>query len=736
MSEAPALPSPAPCQYREPVAHTGEDLFAHLDRVHGRFDAPAYRRLLAAASEFKEGDAVQDLAADGPTRSLARALLARTRLRDLDAHPPLVDDLHALLVADLDPVSAVTADWTLAQLKVFVLTADPARVHPLLPGLSSHVLACLIKLLDEAELVAVGARIFNPIPGTDLGAEGRLSARIQPNSPTDNPVDIRWQVLAGWSYGVGDLILGCNPVSSDPRSVAAVEAALHDLLTTFGLEQTLPHCVLAHIDVQAAVEADQPGTTGIWFQSIAGDDATNATFDCPIAKLQRHADTRSGRWGLYFETGQGSEVTNGHGRGVDLVTLEARKYGLARALQRRTAAAQARGGHSPWVHVNDVAGFIGPEVLRTPDQLVRCCLEDLVLGKLHGLTMGLDVCATLHMAVSPDDLDRCLDRIAPACPAYLMALPTKHDPMLSYLTTGFHDHVRLRHRFARRPADRMAAFFRDLGVLDEHGDPGPRFGDPRHVYVQYLRRRGDPRPDADLLAEAAEQIASVRARGVPLVEGHGPHPWDLPTADRDEIRRLYEDAKLCLRAGFEPAFVATIPDPVVLHTCSRDRDDFILHPATGERLADPELLDTLTADIDVQLVISDGLSALALADPDHLAPYLAAVRPALAEVGLRVAREHLVVHHGRVRAGYAIGQRRLGRLPPGHPRVLVHLIGERPGTVHHNYSIYITAADASAWARGVDHDITRVISGVSDTAKDPTHAARETAAIVRSLTRR
>lgn len=721
-------------------AAASEDLFAHLQRVHGRFDDVAYRRLLAAAGAWKEGDACQQLAADDPTRALARRLLSVTRLRDLDAHPPLVDRLHAFLAADLDPAAhAQTADWTLAELRDHLLTADPLEIHPLLPGLSSHVLASLIKLLDEPQLVALGARIFNHIPGTTYGAPGRLSARLQPNSPTDHPDDIRWQVFDGWSYGVGDLLLGTNPVSSDLRSVARVEAALHDIRTTFGLQDTLPHCVLAHIDIQAAVEAAQPGTTGLWFQSIAGDDPTNACFDLTLEKLCAHADHREGRWGLYFETGQGSEVTNGHGRGLDLVALESRKYGLARALQRRVAAAQARGGHSVWVHVNDVAGFIGPEVFRTPDQLVRVCLEDLVLGKLHGLVMGLDVCATMHMDISPDDLDRCLERIAPACPAYLMALPTKHDPMLSYLTTGFHDHVRLRRRFARRVDARMEAFFRDtLQVLDHDGNPGPHFGDPRWVYRQYLRARGDLRDDLEILAEASAQISAVRARGVPLVDGHGPRPWDLPTSQADEIRLLYADARRSLHAAFTPEFLATIPDAVLLRTNSHDRDDYILHPVTGESLHPDDLpiLAALTDDIDVQLVISDGLNALALTDPDHLAPFLAAIRPALARLGLRVAREHLVVRDGRVRAGYHVGRLRLGHLPPGRPRVLVHLIGERPGTVHHNYSIYITAADAPAWARGaVDHDITRVISGVSDTALHPDAAVRAALEIAESLTR-
>ena len=61
------------------------------------------------------------------------------------------------------------------------------------------------------------------------------------------------------------------------------------------------------------------------------------------------------------------------------------------------ANVQPRGA---WLHVNDVAGFIGPEVFKTREQLVRCCLEDIAMGKLHGLTIGLDICSTLHMAVS------------------------------------------------------------------------------------------------------------------------------------------------------------------------------------------------------------------------------------------------------------------------------------------------------------------------------------------------
>src|SRR5207248_4769017 len=128
-------------------------------------------------------------------------------------------------------------------------------------------------------------------------------------------------------------------------------------------------------------------------------------------------------------TGQGSAVTNGAAEGVDMVTLESRAYGVARHLQQATGA---------WTIVNDVAGFIGPEVFRTASQLERACLEDTVMAKLHGLTMGLDVCATFHMGLSPAELGERTQRIvAAAAPAYLMAVAGNADPMLGYLTTSF-----------------------------------------------------------------------------------------------------------------------------------------------------------------------------------------------------------------------------------------------------------------------------------------------------------
>lgn len=698
----------------------------------GAFD----RQVLGWANAYKEGDEIAGLAAPSDAqREAARTALAAMRLSDVDANPLLDDDLHRALQASLDKAAqARTADWTFAQLKSFLLEQDEASIKTISCGLSSDVIGCVVKLMSNTELTAVSAKIFNPLPGSRIGAKGYLGARIQPNSPTDNPEDIRWQVFDGWSYAVGDLVLGTNPVSSEPEQVHAVEVALQDILRTFGLEDTLPHCVLAHVDVQAEVEQRWPGSTALWFQSIAGSVAANATFDLTLAGLLAYADQRKGRYGMYFETGQGADFTNGHAQGMDMVLHESRKYGLARLVAQRVAV--ARGG-APWVHLNDVAGFIGPEVFRTRDQLVRCCLEDLVMGKLHGLCLGLDICSTLHMDVTLDDLDWCQDSIVPAQPAYLMALPTKIDPMLGYLTTGFQDHVRLRERFGLRIDDRLAVFFKDLGILDAEGRPTARYGDPLWVYLQYRRRKGDTRSDATIRDEGSRQIAAIRARGVFIAQGYGASRGQLAPKLATEVRRIYDDGKRSIRAEFDAAFRKAMAGSVMLSSQSRDRDDYILHPATGEVLdarsvaAVETMRKSYGGRYDVQIVVSDGLNALALNDASQRDAFLTSLRADLVKDGLKVAPGVLVVERGRVRTGYRIGETLFGGVPGR--RAILNVIGERPGTGHRAFSVYMTVTDGGTWGKAgkVDHDITRVVAGIANTALAPAKAADDAARILK-----
>jgi len=622
----------------------------------------------------------------------------------------------------------------------YLLKEEEAAIKTILPGLSSDVIAGVVKLMSNKELITIGQKVFNPLPGSKIGSKGYMSARVQPNSPTDHTDDIVWQVFDAWAYGVGDLVLGTNPVSSEPASVAKIEVALLDILTTFKLEDTLPNCVLSHIDIQAQVEEGQPGTTGIWFQSLAGTVNANATFDVTIDKMMAHANRRTGKYGLYFETGQGADFTNGHGEGFDMVVHESRKYGFIRALKQKITE---QNGRDAWVHVNDVAGFIGPEVFKTKEQLVRCCLEDTVMGKLHGLTIGLDICSTLHMDVSLEDLDWCIEQVMPANPAYLMALPTKNDPMLSYLTTSFSDHVRIREKFGYKVNDAMWDFFKKIEIIDQAGQPTEHFGDPIWVYYQYRLAKGDQRDKSSIYQESRQKIAEIRGRGVFIAEGYGENTWDLDPALDKKVHTLYEDAKVSLWTELPKDFALSIPVALAITTSSQDRKDYVYHPESGEQLSPPALqqLNKLRQQWgnqipDVQIIISDGLNVRSITDEGHLQPFLNELLSALEKREYVVSKTPLVIRHGRVRAGYACGEVLFGKGKGSKQgKGIIHIIGERPGTGHHNFSAYLTAASVDKWSQKgkVDHNISRVVSGISDTALDPVRAARETVNIFDGL---
>ncbi|MCG8374660.1 MAG: ethanolamine ammonia-lyase [Balneolales bacterium] len=725
----------------------GEDIFEYIRRTNGTMDITIYRQIIGSANPFKEGDETLGIAAkDESSRNNARLLLSNTKIKDLEGTPVFEDGIYELIEYSTDQgIRAQIDEMTMGELKTFVLTSTESDIKEIMPGLSSDIIGCLVKLMDNEELISVGQKVFNPLPGSNIGSKGYMSARIQPNSPTDNLDDIVWQVFCGWSYAVGDLVLGTNPVPSEPESVVAIEAALHDLIVTFDLEDTLPNCVLSHIDIQAEVESFQPGTTGIWFQSIAGTVKANQTFDVTIEKMFNYAGQRNGKYGMYFETGQGADFTNGHGEGFDMVLHESRKYGFARALKLSMAEGKKE-QDIPWVHLNDVAGFIGPEVFKTKEQLVRTCLEDTVMGKLHGLPIGLDICSTLHMDVTLDDLDWCIDQIMPANPAYLMALPTKNDPMLSYLTTAFNNHVKVREKFGYKVNDAMWDFFKKLNIIDENGEPTEHFGDPVWVYYQYKKAKGDLRSQSEIYAEGRNSIKEIEDRGVFVTQGYGNNIWDLPPQLDKKVRDLYEDAKVSIWTELSPAFTAALPNKVSIKTSSSDRVDYVYHPESGEKLSaeGKQVLEKLKGSWqqevpDVQILISDGLNARSLMDKGHLTPFLNQLEESLAETGFKISKERILITSGRVRAGYQSGEILFGSRETGtsvsQAKGIIHIIGERPGSGHRNFSAYLTAAPVSTWSEPgrVDHDISRVVSGVSDTALDPKLAAIQTVDIFTEL---
>src|SRR4029077_10330290 len=135
---------------------------------------------------------------------------------------------------------------------------------------------------------------------------------------------------------------------------------LEDLLRRVVGRLQLPtrYCVLSDIVKQTRAHERVPVDVG--FQSLAG--TSKALAGMVGLDVDGILDLARGFSGCYFETGQGSAVANGAAGRRGLVTLEARAYGVARHIQQATGT---------WTIVNDVAGFIGPEVFRTAAQLHR-----------------------------------------------------------------------------------------------------------------------------------------------------------------------------------------------------------------------------------------------------------------------------------------------------------------------------------------------------------------------------
>ncbi|HEX8500466.1 MAG TPA: ethanolamine ammonia-lyase subunit EutB [Pyrinomonadaceae bacterium] len=678
-------------------------------------------RTLALASEFKEGDLAVGGTRDEAERASARAALGAVTLGEL-ARAPLVEDgvTEALAASSDARLAAEISTLTVGGLKSLLLGeggAGWARRYG--DGLSSEAVAAAVKLMTNEELSAVARKLFNPLPGEGVrvGAPGHFGSRVQPNSPGDDEEEILFSVLEGLAYGCGDVILGLNPASDDVESIARLEELLRSVVER--LELPTRYCVLSDIVKQSA--ARERARVDVGFQSLAG--TSRALAGMVGLDVDGLLDLARGFGGLYFETGQGSEVTNGAAEGVDMVTLEARCYGVARHVGRRTGA---------WMIVNDVAGFIGPEVFRTGEQLLRACLEDTVMAKLHGLTMGLDVCSTFHMGVEPSELRRLTREIvARAAPAYLMAVAGNADPMLGYLTTSFREHPALRRETGRQISTPMQRRLNELGVLDARGRPRGDAACASELYAAYTKAGGDRRAPETLREEGSKKLRALGRRGFDLGRGHG-EGYEPPPEVASRLDKIYGHARRALYAALDEGVLREVsPRPLRVRTEARDREHYLSEPPSGERLraADAAAVAALYAAHRprVQLVLSDGLNADAL--NENLRAVVPPLRRGLAEAGRHVGEADVVVTNGRVRAGYHVGAL-LG------VDVVVHLIGERPGTGLDTLSAYVTygrdAAGRLRWSPALDHACTTAVCGIHPRGKRPDAAAEE---IVRCVVR-
>jgi ethanolamine ammonia-lyase large subunit len=587
-------------------------------------------------------------------------------------------------------------------------------------GLASEVIAAVVKVMSNDDLSTVARALFNPLPGDGItiGSPQHFGSRIQPNSPGDDEEEILFSILEGLAYGCGDVILGLNPASDDVETIIRLEDLLRRVVER--LELPTRYCVLSDIIKQTRARARTQVDVG--FQSLAG--TSKALQGMVGSDVDGILDLARGFDGLYFETGQGSEVTNGAAEGIDMVTLEARTYGVARYLRQQTGA---------WLIVNDVAGFIGPEVFRTADQLRRTCLEDTVMAKLHGLTMGLDVCATFHMGIDPQTLQHVTELIVEqAAPAYLMAVAGNADPMLGYLTTSFREHPRLRRRTKRHISTAMKKRLVALGVMDQGGEVTATAPQSAALYALYMKAGGDTRSTDALREEGMKKIKALQQRGYDLGSGHGAD-YAAPLEVEARLEAIYAHARRALYATLDEAVLNDVsPHHLRVRSRALDREDYLAHPASGELIRDEDArrLTKLYASRrpQVQIVLSDGLNANAL--NENLRAVLPALRHELAEAGFHVGEVDVVVENGRVRAGYHVGALL-------DVDVVIHLIGERPGTGLNTLSAYLTygrdPAGRSRWSPDLNHACTTAICGIHRQGKRPAVAVDEIARCVKQV---
>ena len=667
-------------------------------------------RTFTLANEFKEGDLPVGGTRDEQARHLARRALASLSLGEIDSIVFVEDEVsEALARSQNRSLADDLSHLTVAGLKEVLLRPDAATwVRHYRDGLASEAIAAVVKLMSNAELSAVSHKLFNPLPGegVTIGSPNHFGARIQPNSPGDAEEEILLSILEGLAFGCGDVILGLNPASDDVETIVRLEDLLRRVVER--LQLPTRYCVLSDIVKQTSARARTKVDVG--FQSLAG--TTQAIAGMVGLGFEGLLDLARGFAGLYFETGQGSAVTNGAAQGVDMVTLESRAYGVARSLRQQTGA---------WMIVNDVAGFIGPEVFRSEGQLLRACLEDTVMAKLHGITMGLDVCATFHMGIEPAALHRLTETVVEqAQPAYLMAVAGNADPMLGYLTTSFREHPRLRRRSGKEMATAMKQRLTALGVMKENGDRRAT----EALYALYVKAGGDRRGLDALREEGGKKLAALAERGFDLGYGCGPD-FAAPPAVRNRMEAIYAHARRALYATIAPSILDDVCEsPVAVRTQAASRDEYLAHPPSGEMLCaqDARAVAGLypTSRPQIQLVISDGLNADAI--NENLRLVLPALRRRLRESPYHTGDHDIIVGNGRVRAGYHIGALL-------DVEVILHLIGERPGTGLNMLSAYLTygrdRAGNSRWHEGIDHSATTAVCGINRSGKDPEAAVEE-----------
>ncbi len=439
------------------------------------------KTVLARANEEKSGDILAGVAARSEIeRVAAKEVLAAMRLEELRENPVVPYEEDEVTRLNQDGLNQTIYNeirgWTVSELREWLLagTTAESQIRRISKGLTAEMVAAVAKLMSNLDLVYAAAKIRVPARcNTTIGLRGTMSTRLQPNHTTDNVEGITASVLEGLSYGCGDAVIGLNPAGDTVDGTAEVLKRFDDIKNRLAIPTQI--CVLSHITTQ--IEAVRRGAPcDMIFQSIAGSEKGNLAFGFTTENIREAKEllqrqgTAAGPNLLYFETGQGSELSSGAHNGADQVTMEARCYAYARCF-------------SPFM-VNTVVGFIGPEYLYDSRQVIRAGLEDHFMGKLSGVPMGCDCCYTNHMMADQNDIENLAMLLASAGVNYILGVPASDDVMLNYQTNAYHDAAAIREVLGLRPISEFDRWLERMGITED-GRLTAHAGDPT-IFAELL----------------------------------------------------------------------------------------------------------------------------------------------------------------------------------------------------------------------------------------------------------
>ncbi len=612
------------------------------------------KHVLGAADISKAGDRKAGLAAnDEIMREAARAILSNLTLQHLFDNVLTNEQgqIDSVMIVNYDidhAVFAEIASLTLGELKDHLLQSSGTRIRQIGTALTGVMVAALTKLLDVHELILLAKKLKSGASAkarTLVGGPGTLSSRLQPNHPTDNLSGITMLLYTGLSMGSGDAILGLNPAIDTVANISATLKHLDKVRRETGAPTQI--CVLSHIKTQ--LECLKQGVpVEIMFQSLAGTERTlTDEFDVTIELLDLAHNTMQAKGPLagiaenfmYFETGQGSELTYNKHEGIDMTTTEALCYGLARR-------------YRPFM-VNNVTGFIGPETHLDNHEMMYSCLQDHFMGKLLGLPMGMAPCYTLHSQVTIEGQQMATELLTAAGANFFMDVYLGTDRMLAYFDTSGHDDQTLRETYGLRPAPEYLtwAIARGIFVEDANGQ------------VQRGTNWGNPQIFCDSISEFQRLQESVPA--IYGFENAGARPANRVARLMKTNQAIGREA---IYANLRPTEMGNIALRE-LHTSANNKSEHLNDPALGASLASSVLAQLKPEGNDVQIVISDGLSAEAIHHniPELLPVLLDGLNSRKLKIG-----QPILAPFGRVKLAESIGDALQAQL-------VVTLIGERPG---------------------------------------------------------